>query len=172
MPSPTTDRAPRNATMEALRALNRVDDARAEAQKRQTLPPAANVTNYHGPVVTVNGNHAQMAWNNRTVNQRHSNTSEIAAGYERLAGVVTDLLASLPRLDLDTEDDAEVRAAADTVLAEVVEDEPDISLIKRGLNSIKGYLAQIAAGTAQAATDESIAIARTAITGLSTALPL
>ena len=32
-----------------------------------TWAPAVSVNNYHGPVVTVTGDHAQLAWSNDTV---------------------------------------------------------------------------------------------------------
>lgn len=56
------------------------------------FPPATTITNnYHGPVVTVHGDNAQLAWDNQGVSQNR----DIAPGFEELAKVLTGLLASL-----------------------------------------------------------------------------
>ena len=72
------------------------------------LPPATTVNNYNGPVVTIVGDHAQVAWNNHDVTQSRETTEQVAPGYEELADLVTRLLASLPSLTLDPDDDTEV----------------------------------------------------------------
>lgn len=142
--------------------------------------PASNVTNYNGPVVqlTGNGNSAQLAWNNTgTVNQggQASSTEQIAPGYEQIATVITDLLANLSAVGLDDADEADVRDTAETVLAEIVREEPDQGVIRRCIAAMKGYLGQIASGVAQAATDTTTAegaeFARTTMENLSNALP-
>ncbi|MGW4330007.1 hypothetical protein ACWEKR_29440 [Nocardia sp. NPDC004573] len=133
-------------------------------------PAVANVTNYNGPIVTVNGNHAQIAWNNSTVNQGQARNDQVAPGYEKLATTLAELLAGLPSFPLTDEDSAEVRANAETVLAEVVNEEPDKGIIKRGVTMIKGF-SPIAAGISDAATEEGAEVARDFIHALGEALP-
>ncbi|MGB3698593.1 MAG: hypothetical protein WBA05_14280 [Gordonia sp. (in: high G+C Gram-positive bacteria)] len=99
---------------------------------------ALTVNNYHGPVVTVTGGNAQLAWNNGgDVTQSQDRVEQIAPGYEELARALTDLLAELATFGLGG-DEPEVRAQTETVLAEIVKDEPDQGVIKRGLTMIKG----------------------------------
>ncbi|WP_147141763.1 hypothetical protein [Nocardia ninae] len=151
-----------------------VISGKAALSSRSTNPGVGNYITYHGPVVqmTGDGSTAQLAWGNRgPVNQGQSTASQIAPGYEQLATVLTDLLAQLPALGLATDDDTDFRETTETVLAEVVREEPNQGLIRRSVAALKGYLAQIAAGTAQAATDEATEFARTAIEGLSDSLP-
>jgi len=136
------------------------------------LTPAVTVNNYHGPVVTVTGDHSQLAWNNGTVNQTQQRVEQIAPGYEDLARTLTDLLANLTVLKLGEDDDAGVRDNVETVLSEVVKGTPDQGVIKRGLTMIKGLLAPIAAGIGAAVTAESTEVARHLIETLGNNLPL
>lgn len=62
------------------------------------LRSATTVNNYHGPVVTVNGDGTQLAWNSTSVHQSHERVEQVAAGYEDLAQIITDLLANVDRL--------------------------------------------------------------------------
>jgi hypothetical protein len=137
-------------------------------------PMMGAVTNNYGPVVqqTGDGNTVQLAWNNSgTVNQGQASTRQIAPGYEHLATVLTDLLANLPAIGLPNEQDTDVRETIDSVLAEVVTEEPNPGMIRRGLAAIRGYLGEFASGVAQAATAEGTEIARAAIEGLSNSFP-
>ncbi len=135
------------------------------------LPPATTVNNYHGPVVTVTGDNAQIAWDADTVNQTQNRIEQIAPGYEQLATLVTDMLANVDVLGLAADDAEELRRNADTVLGEVVKGEPDQGIIKRSLTMIKGLLAPVITGLGQATTEESANAARHVIEGLATALP-
>jgi hypothetical protein len=130
---------------------------------------AATVNNYHGPVVTVNGDHAQIAWGNENVTQKQARTEEITPGFEDLARQVTDLLANLATYNLGDEDADEVKTNAKTVLGEVVRDEPDRGVIRKSLVAIKGQLAPVLAGVGQVVTEESAEAARDMIEALSTA---
>lgn len=136
-----------------------------------SLPSATTVHNYHGPVVTVNGDHAQVAWDNGEVQQTQNRMEQIAPGYEELARLVTDLLANLPTFNLDDADEAEIRSNAEAVLSEVVKVEPDQGVIKRGLAMLKGILAPVGAGVSKAVTEESAEAAREVIDGLGNVLP-
>lgn len=135
------------------------------------LPPATTVNNYHGPVVTVTGDNAQLAWNNRDVSQTQSNIEQVAPGYEALADLVTRFLASLPTLNFDPEDEAEAHAASDTVLREVVKAKPDRGVVKRSITILKGLLAPIASGLSQAMTEETTEMARHMVDALGNVLP-
>ncbi|MFN3006620.1 hypothetical protein [Mycolicibacterium wolinskyi] len=135
------------------------------------LPPATTVNNYNGPVVTVTGDHAQLAWNNQDVTQTRASTEQVAPGYEELADLVTRLLASTHRFSLEAEDEVELRANSDAVLREVVKTNPDGSFVRRGVTMLKGLLAPIASGISKAVTEESASVAQQMIESLGNALP-
>lgn len=44
------------------------------------LPPAMTVNNYNGPVVTITGDHAQVAWNNHDVTLSQEPSQQVAPG--------------------------------------------------------------------------------------------
>lgn len=134
-----------------------------------TFPATSVTNNYHGPVVTVNANNAQLAWDNQTVHQTQQH--DIAPGYEALAKLLTGLLASLPAFGLPNGDVDEAKSTAETVLGEVVKDEPDQGVIKRGVTMLKGLLAPVAAGVGTAVSGESAELAKMVIEGLGSSLP-
>lgn len=137
----------------------------------EVISPAVTVNNYHGPMVAVNGDHAQLAWENTgTTSQRQNRVEQIAPGYEDLARTLTDLLANLPVFTLGT-DETETRLAVEAVLDEVTKAQPDQSVIKRGITMIKGLLAPIATGVSAAVTAESGEAARHMIETLGNGLP-
>lgn len=135
------------------------------------IPAATTVNNYNGPVVTVNGDHAQLAWDSQSVTQTQANSEQIAAGYERLAQVLADMLANLPSFQLNENDEAEIRENTNIVLQEVVKPEPDQSIVRRCVTLIKGLLAPISAGLEKAVTGEMAKAARDIIETLGTSLP-
>lgn len=135
------------------------------------LPPATTVNNYNGPVVTVTGDHTQLAWNNHDVTQSQESTEQIAPGYEELADHVTRLLASLHSLSLEPEDETEAHATSEAILHEVVKAEPDRGTIRRCVTMLKGLLASVAAGISKAVTQESAEVAQQMIESLGNALP-
>lgn len=128
-----------------------------EMDTPSSLPPAATINNYNGPVVTVNGDHAQLAWGNGTAKQT---ASSIAPGYEQLAATVTNLVASLPVFQLPAEEEEDGREAARAILDEVVSEAPRKEVIRRGVTLLRGLLGPIAAGLTRAATDETAELAR------------
>lgn len=136
-----------------------------------SLPAATTVNNYHGPVVTVNGDHAQVAWGNRDVQQDSDASEQVAPGYEQLAQLLTDMLASLSRLGLGEPDAADLRETAEDVLREVTHEEPNPGTVRRGVTFIKGLLAPVAAGLGKAVTQETTDAAREVIDALGTMLP-
>lgn len=136
-----------------------------------SLPAATTVSNYHGPVVTVNGDHAQLAWDNQSVTQVQTHIEQVAPGYEQLAQLLTDILANLSTFQLDETDGSELRENANLVLQEVVKSEPDQGIVRRGVTLIKGLLAPISAGLGKAATEETADAARQVIDALGASLP-
>lgn len=135
------------------------------------IPAATTVNNYNGPVVTVNGDHAQLAWDSQSVTQTQVNSEQVAAGYERLAQVLADILANLPSFQLNENDEAEIRENANIVLQEVVKPEPNRSIVRRCITLIKGLLAPISAGLEKAVTGETAEATRDVIGALGTSLP-
>lgn len=133
-------------------------------------PPHGVVVNYHGPVVTVHGDHAQLAWNNETVNQ-HQDVEDIAVEYAQLADVVTQVLALLDRLDLSQDDADDARSEARGVLTEVTNPSPDRGVVRRGVTMLKGLLAAAGAGVGTAVTAETAEHARQLIELLGSSLP-
>ncbi len=107
------------------------------------LPPATSVNNLNGPVVTVTGNHAQVAWNNHDVAQSQESIEQVAPGYAELADLMTRLLASLRSLTLDLDDEKEAHATRQTILREVMKAEPDRGMVKRGVTMLTGKRASI-----------------------------
>lgn len=143
-----------------------------EADQRDvSLPRATTVINYHGPVVTVNGDHSQIAWDNKSVQHSQARRAQIAPGYEKLAQLLADVLASMPSFGLDETDEADLRTSAEAVLEEVVKPEPDQTVVRRGVTFVKGLLAPIGAGLSTAATAETAEAVREAIDALGSALP-
>jgi len=141
----------------------------ADPNVSRFLPATTITNNYHGPVVTVHGDNAQLAWDNHGVNQTQNR--DIAPGFEELARVLTGLLASLSTLDLPEEDAEDVQSTAETVLGEVITEEPDHGTIKRGVTMLKGLLAPMATGVGTAVSVESAGLAKTVIEGLGRSLP-
>lgn len=143
-----------------------------EAERpRGVVTNSTTVNNYNGTVVTVNGDHAQLAWDADHIRQTKERTEEIAPGYEQLAQIVFTLLKELPNLPLDEDDKADARDNADVILGEVVKPEPETSVVKRSATFLKGLLAPVAAGVATGTTDEMADVTRQIIGGLSGALP-
>ncbi|MFJ4175268.1 hypothetical protein [Microbacterium sp. NPDC089696] len=135
------------------------------------LPAATTINNYHGPVVTVTGDGAQLAWDNHDVAQGQARFQQVATGYEELADLVTRLLAGVGTFKLDPADQAELVAAGEEILHEAVKDDPDRGLVRRGITMLKGVLAPIASGVAKAVSDETAEMARDLISSLGEALP-
>jgi hypothetical protein len=135
------------------------------------LPSATTVNNYHGPVVTVNGDGTQLAWNNANVHQSHERVEQVAPGYEHLAQIITDLLANVDRLSLPEADVEDLRSNADAVLQQVTTEDPDQGIIRRAVTMIKGLLAPVGVGIGDAVNDQSAEMAGEVIDAIGRALP-
>jgi hypothetical protein len=135
------------------------------------LPSATTVNNYHGPVVTVNGDGTQLAWSSGSVQQSHEAIEQVAPGYEDLAQIITDLLANVTRLPLSDADLGELRSNADAVLQQVTTDKPDRSIVGRAVTMIRGLLVSAAEGIGDSVSDESAEMASEVIDAIGRAMP-
>lgn len=107
---------------------------------------AAVVNNYHAPVVTVNGDNAQVAFDNESVAQNQARVENVAEGYAELAKVVGDIWRLAPQLHLEEDDEQILIESAEQVLNAVTAESPDDGLIRRGITMLKGVLAPIVTG--------------------------
>ncbi|MBT2568135.1 hypothetical protein J7I84_16840 [Arthrobacter sp. ISL-85] len=110
---------------------------------------------YNGPVINVQGDNTQLAWDNRDVQQ--SNTvnppSDIAAGFEPLSEAVVRILKEVHASGLDPEDIAAVEEAGKEILDEVTKQEPEQGRIKRAVTYMKGLLAPLVIRIAESAAE-------------------
>jgi hypothetical protein len=104
--------------------------------------------NGNAPVVQVNGDGANLAWQNQTVNQT-ARTEQIAPGFEDIAQAIVTVRKWLPALELSEEDQKEAKSIADEVLGEVTKSKPNRGKIRRALRWFKGLLAPIAIGASK-----------------------
>lgn len=84
--------------------------------------------------------------------------------------MISGLLASFPTLGLPG-DEQEAKASAESVLGEVVKDEPDQGRNKRGIKMLRGLLAPIATGVGTAVSGEAAVLSKMLIEGLGSTLP-
>jgi hypothetical protein len=130
------------------------------------LPAAANfgTSIYNGPVIQGDANGAQLAWKNETVTQTAiSRTEQIAPGFEAIAQAVVRTLEQLPVVGLPEDDQREAEAAANEILVEVTQPEPEPGKIRRAIAALKGFLAPIATGLSKGSGEGAQEWAKTAI---------
>lgn len=109
---------------------------------------------YHGPIININGDNAQLAWDNQSVNQTSMGSSgNIAAGFEPLSQAVVSILREIRSSGLDLGDIEEVEKAGNEILAEVVKEQPDQGVIKRSVTYVKGLLAPLLTRAAEGASE-------------------
>lgn len=114
-------------------------------QNRPLNQPPAVINNYHGPVVTNHGDHAQIAWDAENITQNSHHTENIAPGFEEFAERLTEILASVDGSNLEDGDKEKFRIIAEEVLHETTEEDPDPSVLSSGIDRLKGALAAICA---------------------------
>lgn len=155
-------RAVRDMTQAIQRELDRnhvrvrIDADTSPSASAALRARAPIVNNYHAPVVTVNGDHAQVAWNNAVVNQEA--TSKVTQGYEDLAAAVGEVLKALDVLPLSDDEVTDVREQAEVALTEITKPKPDRGVLKRCVTMLKGLLAAGGVGVAGAITDKTTAL--------------
>ncbi len=104
-------------------------------------------TNIHNNPMFIGGFSGQMSMGNRESVQYQVKS----ATKEDIADVVGEVLKRLAALGLPEEDLKDAVAEGRLVLAEVAKEEPDRSVVRRGINYLKGAAAGIAAGVATGA---------------------
>lgn len=104
------------------------------------------MTDTNGPVFNGDVSGSQFAWNNENVTQNQQQNSTVAPGYEDLAKFVTALVKQLPRSGLSDADREDAEAAANEVLDEVSQPEPQPGRVRRAINGLRGVLAPVATG--------------------------
>lgn len=130
---------------------------------------------YNGPVINVQGDHTQIAWDNQTVNQTNTVASgNITAGFEPLSQAVVSILREIHSSGLGISDIEEVEKAGSEILAEVVKDEPDHAVIKRSVTYVKGLLAPLLThaeeGAVEGAGESAFGWASAAVEALGTGM--
>ncbi|MFC7535074.1 hypothetical protein [Actinoplanes sp. GCM10030250] len=102
----------------------------------------------NGPVIHGNATGGQWAWGNRDVTQHHS-VQEVAPGFEPLAEAVAAIIRELPAFGLAPEDLRDAEDAANEVLAEVGNPEPEPRRVRRAVAGLRGFLMPIATNAAR-----------------------
>jgi hypothetical protein len=153
---------------EMMKELQREFDKHAirvavQTEDDGTTVMGSSTTNYYGPVVTIDGDHAQVAWDNDSVTQNQMHTEQVTEGYESLAAAVVEVLKGLQSVGLATEDRLTADEAGKQVLTEITQPKPDRASVKRGLTMLMGVLAPIVAGGSVAIEESARQWATTAI---------
>jgi hypothetical protein len=97
-----------------------------------------------------------------------SRTEQIAPGFEAIAQAVVRTLEQLPVVGLPEDDQREAEAAANEILMEVTQPEPERGKIRRAITALKGFLAPIATGLSKGSGEGVHEWAKTAIEQLGT----
>lgn len=120
-----------------------------------------SATHYYGPVVTVNGDGAQVG-----LATGKGKVKQVAPGYEELARALEAMSRHLPQLGLPLDDLTEVWKARDEVLNAVTEPEVDAGLLKRATQWLKGLLTPVVVSAASGVSDAAHDSVQHAVTSL------
>ncbi|MFJ1541906.1 hypothetical protein ACIODS_25550 [Micromonospora chalcea] len=96
--------------------------------------------------------------------QQHSIAQRVAPEFQPLAEAVVTILQQLPGYGRDQQD---IEAAANEVLAEVQQEQPEPGQLRRGVAMLKGFLFPIAK---EAATEEARQLAQQGLDHISAAI--
>jgi hypothetical protein len=110
---------------------------------------------YDGPLVRVDGDDVALVWDNPTAEHGQASVDPIAPGYETLAEALVRVLQSAGSLALSREDTAQVELTTNEVLVEVTKTEPNLGLVKSGVNIVKGLMSGTALGLTEGVPQES-----------------
>ena len=121
----------------------------------------------HGPVFHGASQGGQFAWGNRDVAQQQNITQQVAAEFQPLAEAVVTILQQLPAYGLAPQDQQDIEAAANEVLAEVQQEQPEPGKLRRGVAMLKGFLFPIAK---EAARQEVRQLAQQGLDQITTAI--
>ncbi|MET8263168.1 hypothetical protein ABZU92_04140 [Micromonospora arida] len=111
----------------------------------------------HGPVFHGPSQGGQFAWGNRDVTQQQNIAEQVAPEFQPLAKAVVTILQQLPGYGLTRQDQQDIEAAANDLLAEVQQEQPEQGKLRRGVAMLKGFLFPIAK---EAATEEARQLAQ------------
>jgi hypothetical protein len=131
---------------------------------------AGEPTVYNGPVINVHGDRAQIAWGNSHVAQTNTEQNQISPGFEALAQALAITLEGLTEAGLSDDDRSTAEDAAKEVLGEVIKDEPDGNVSRRGVSVVRGILAPLALGVQHGVSDTVSDWAKTAVEQLTSTL--
>ncbi|SCF21873.1 hypothetical protein GA0070558_15612 [Micromonospora haikouensis] len=111
----------------------------------------------HGPVFHGASQGGQFAWGNRDVMQQQNIADQVSPEFQPLVEAVVAILQQLPGYGLTPQDQQDIEAAANEVLAEVQQEQPEPGKLRRGVAMLKGFLFPIAK---EAATEEARQLAQ------------
>lgn len=124
------------------------DMAHIRVVPSSTDPQRARSTGQVGHTVIINGSHVNVALEGSTITQQ----MPVTAGYQELADAVGRALAIIERSEgVDPDEAGVAREAAVRVLEEAAKSDPDASVIRRLLPTLRGVLTAAASSGAGAA---------------------
>jgi hypothetical protein len=130
-----------------------------------------HVYNGDGPVIQIQGDNAQLAWETNGTVQQGGQSQQIAPGFEAIAQALANTLQGLSGIGLSAEDETDARAAGAEALQEITAAQPDTSRIRRAVTALKGLLAPVAMGLSHGAAEGAQGWAHTAVEQLSQSWP-
>ncbi|MER6974860.1 right-handed parallel beta-helix repeat-containing protein [Nocardioides sp. NPDC000445] len=116
-----------------------------ETEERSMSSAGGDVPHVGGPVVH-GGVSGQMAWGNKESTQHQTRSQLTWNESSDVATVVAQVLQQLGALGLPEDELKDAVAEGQLVLAEVAKEEPDRTVVRRGINYLKGVVAAIATG--------------------------
>lgn len=122
------------------------------------VSPSPVVQHFNGPVVVGDGTRVQFA-SNVDGNVEQHQIREVASGYEDVVKLLDDLLQALPAIGLSDGEARKIVEETEAVLTEVTVEEPNKTLLRKGIDRLKGLLSPVALGLNDAVKDESKAVA-------------
>lgn len=134
---------------------------------QRTAQAPTVINNYHGPVVSNHGDHAQIAWGAQTITQTSNHTQDIAPGFEDFAQALATILASSDELPVEDTQKQKFKMVAEELLEETTQPEPRTSLLDAGVDRLKGILTPVLLGAQQGIIAESQEAVRHIFEGLS-----
>jgi hypothetical protein len=108
-----------------------------------------------------------VAWGSKNVDQSQTTTQQTASGFESLAEAVARTLERLSDAGLSASDHEDAELAAQELLAEVAQTEPNKSKLRPRWGSLKWLLTPIASGAATGAGEGAREWTQKAIESLS-----
>lgn len=126
-----------------------------QTSRQRTAQAPTIINNYHEPVVTNHGDHAQIAWGAQNITQTSNHTQDITPGFENFAQALATILASSDELPVEDTQKQKFKMVAEELLEETTQPEPRTSLLDAGVDRLKGILAPVLCGAQQGITAES-----------------